>query len=361
MRASSLDLFGRQAQFQQLTQALVKDEDLLIAGVPGSGRRTLVRRAAEEINAKILEVDCIRATDSQRFLQLLCEGINHTFKSAASLAIVEEWLKGEAKELFIRTENRRIKPQHFTKVEEQWLAFKLLIELPQKIAEIIEWQIVVILHGFPHIRSWDRQGKWESFLRNEIQAQTAVSYVLVATIAEINLDTTKENNNLEIIKLTPVADEIVAAWVHEVLHQEGLMFDARSQALKIFLNAVQGHIGDATALVRRLCCLRVENQLISEKEIEQSIQELLSDLSTIFESVLILLPANQAHLLECLALDPTEKPQSGNYIKKHYLARGGSLQGAIAGLQHKGLIYGAELGYKIALPLFALWLRQRLS
>jgi hypothetical protein len=45
----------------------------------------------------------------------------------------------------------------------------------------------------------------------------------------------------------------------------------------------------------------------------------------------------------------------------HYLSRGSSLQGAIAGLQHKGLIYGAEQGYRLALPLFALWLRQRLS
>ena len=34
---------------------------------------------------------------------------------------------------------------------------------------------------------------------------------------------------------------------------------------------------------------------------------------------------------------------------------------AIAGLQNKGLIYVSEQGYRLALPLFALWLRQRLS
>ncbi|MEP0754729.1 hypothetical protein NDA03_21165 [Trichocoleus sp. Lan] len=32
---------------------------------------------------------------------------------------------------------------------------------------------------------------------------------------------------------------------------------------------------------------------------------------------------------------------------KHYLSRGGSLQGAIARLQHKGLIYGSEQGYLV--------------
>ena len=75
----------------------------------------------------------------------------------------------------------------------------------------------------------------------------------------------------------------------------------------------------------------------------------------------MLLPANQVHLLESLALDPTQKPQSRDYINKHGLSRGGSLQGALTGLQHKGLIYGAEQGYRLALPLFALWIRQRLS
>ena len=46
---------------------------------------------------------------------------------------------------------------------------------------------------------------------------------------------------------------------------------------------------------------------------------------------------------------------------KHGLSRGGSLQVSLTGLQHKGLIYSAEQGYQLALPLLALWLRQRLS
>ena len=98
--SSSLEIFGRQAQFQQITQALARDADLLITGVPGSGRRTLVRRAAQEVGAKTLDIDCIRATNSQRFVQLLCEGINKTFKSQASHEVVDKWLSQEGAELF---------------------------------------------------------------------------------------------------------------------------------------------------------------------------------------------------------------------------------------------------------------------
>jgi hypothetical protein len=88
---------------------------------------------------------------------------------------------------------------------------------------------------------------------------------------------------------------------------------------------------------------------------------LLAELATTFESLLVLLPASQAQLLESLALDPTDKPQSREYITKHSLSRGGTLQGALLGLQHKGSIYGTEFGYRLALALFALWLRQEIG
>lgn len=57
-------------------EILAADSDLLIAGVPDCGRRTLVRRAALEVGAIVLEVGCIRATDGERFVQLLGEAVS---------------------------------------------------------------------------------------------------------------------------------------------------------------------------------------------------------------------------------------------------------------------------------------------
>jgi hypothetical protein len=363
--SAPFELVGRQAQFQRITQVLARDGDLLIVGVPGSGRRTLVRRAAQEVGTQILEVDCIRVTDGQRFVQLLCESIDQTFQSAAARSPMPEWIEGKASGLFVLKDEasgrQRLKSIPAESQEQQWRAFEALLYLLQQLAESSGERVVLILQSFPHIRSWDRNGMWETFLRNEIQRQTQVSYVLVATIAETSLHPDEPGNNLEIVQLAPLSDDVVAAWVQAVLHGEGLTFDPRSQALELFVNAVQGHLGDASALVRRLKSVQVSDGLIRNEHVQQAIQELLADLSMVFESLLMLLPANQTHLLESLALDPTDKPQSRDYIHKHYLSRGGSLQGAIAGLQHKGLIYGVEQGYRLALPLFALWLRQRLS
>jgi hypothetical protein len=365
--STPFQLVGRQAQFQRITQVLAHEGNLLIVGVPGSGRRTLVRRAAREVGVKILEVDCIRVTDGQRFVQLLCESINQTFPTARDLALMGEWIERKAAELFVlENEGRgraqlKLKPIRAKSQEQQWQAFEGLLALLQELAKSSGGRVVLILESFPHIRSWDRHGVWEKFLRKEIERQTQVSYVLVATIAEISIHPDEPGTSLEIVQLAPLADDVVAAWAQEVLHNEGLTFDPRSQALELFVNAVQGHLGDASALVRRLKSVRVSDGLVHDWHVEQAIQELLADFSMVFESLLMLLPANQAHLLESLAVDPTDKPQSRDYIHKHYLSRGGSLQGAIAGLQHKGLIYGSEQGYRLALPLFALWLCQRLS
>lgn len=357
--STPLELIGRSAQFQRIVEILAADGDLLIAGVPGCGRRTLVRRAAQEVGAIVLEIDCIRATDGNRFVQLLAEAI-----SQFEQELIQEWIVKSAGESFVfnpEASSGKLKLLRSLNQKQLWQAFETLLHLPQLLAESMGKRVVLILQGFPHIRSWDRNGLWETTLRREIKQQTEVSYVFITTIAETSSHADETTYPLEIVSLAPLADDVLAVWAREVLHAEGLTFDSRSPALDLFLEAVQGHFGDAMALIRRLKTLRQPDGLIRVQQVQQGINELLKDLSSVFESLLMLLPASQVQLLECLALDPTEKPQSREYIIKHGLARGGSLQGALTGLQQKGLIYGSKQGYRLALPLLALWIRQRLT
>jgi len=354
--STSIEIIGRSAQFQQIVEVLARDGDLLIAGVPGCGRRTLTRTAALEVGAIALEVDCIRAITARQFIQLLAEAISQNFDST----LLQTWIDTIAKDLFtvhIADNSTHLKLAPAVTPKQLWQAFERLIQLPQLLAEVVNKRIVLILQSFPHLRSWDRNSEWENTLRREIKLQTRVSYVLIATIAEI-MHT--EDYPREVVELTPLADDVLAVWAREILHTQGLIFDSRSPAINIFIDAVQGHIGDAMTLIRRLVSRRTDG-FIRDEQVHQAIQGLLQDLSITFESLIMLLPASQVQLLECLALDPTSKPQSREYIQKHGLSRGGSLQGALIGLQQKGLIYSAEQNYRLALPFFALWLRQRLS
>ncbi len=85
------ELVGRQAELNQVCHILASDGDLLLAGVPGSGRRTLLHWAAQTVGARVIEIDCLRATDSSRFLQLLAEGITTVFRAPAELAFIQRW------------------------------------------------------------------------------------------------------------------------------------------------------------------------------------------------------------------------------------------------------------------------------
>lgn len=383
-------LIGRQKELQQVSQILAMDGDLLLAGVPGSGRRTLLRHAAQIVGARVIEIDCLRATDSNRFLQLLAEGIITTFQAAAELALMQQWSQEQPITLET-TANGQARLVWHSAPKDEWLLFQSLLALPQALAEWLDCRVVLVFLNFAHIRSWDRLGKWQRYLRQEIQQQAQVSYALIATVAESWV----QDSKVQIVFLGPLEDAALCPWIVAAMAAEGLQFESESQALELFLTVVQGHIGDAIALARRLWLdhrafenwrvpvdafsseysisklKRAETDLSAQSQgkaqtldayhVYRSTLALVQDLSLTFESLILLLPPSQVRVLESLALDPTDSPHSREYIQKHQLSRGGGLQGALASLEQKGLVYGPDYGYRITMPLLAFWLKHHLA
>lgn len=365
-------LVGRQVELRQMIQILTSDDDLLVAGVPGSGRRTLVRWAAQRIGAHVIEIDCLRATDPSRFLRLLAEGILSAFDKPAERVLIQRWSINYPVILEQPDNGRPRLVWHLEKGEE-WTLLQVLLALPQVMAEWLDCRVVVMFQNFLHIRSWDRSGKWEHYLCQEIDQQTRVSYALIATTAE----SLPQTNTLQVVTLPPLPDDAIAPWIVEAMQAEGMKFE--KDALALFLQYVQGHFGDAIALARRLCldlrALLGQDILLPKQEstnlpswieiqahhVHRTTLMLVEDLSLTFESLILLLPPSQVRVLESLALDPTDSPHSREYIQKHQLSRGGGLQGALASLEQKGLVYGPHHGYRITMPLLAFWLRQRLG
>lgn len=369
-------LVGRETELCQIRQILAEDEDFLLVGAPGIGRRTLIRAAAQEVGAKVLEIDCLRTTSANRFLRLLADSILEVFSSSAELEFIRDWSNQHP---LVLEENLSQRPRlvwHLSAGKE-WGLFQTLLALPQLMAEWLGCRVVIVFLNFPHIRSWDRTGKWEDYLRQEIQQQSRVSYALVTTVVE----PWAQHSNLHIISLAPLDDAVMQAWIRPAMATEGLQFDEDSQALTLFLSIVQGHTGAAISLARRIWLDRhifigsqaawdiaaksapnlALDSMIETHHVHRSTLALIEDFSTTFESLILLLPPSQVRVLESLALDPTDKPQSREYIQKHQLTRGGGLQGALASLEQKGLLYGPQYSYRVALPFLAFWLKQRLS
>lgn len=351
----------REAELDLVTSLLQKDSDFVVTGVPGIGRRSLIREAAKQVGCRCLEIDFLRCRNAGQFLRFLADAIAQAFAEPDELAKIQEWSLNQPLTLdqTLASQARLVWPTHPGK---EWPLFAGLLTLPQYLAEWLNCQVVIVFHNFPHIRSWDRRGKWETHLRQEIQQQNRVSYALIATVAEPWMLASQ----LPVIALAPLADPELRPWITESMATAELTFDAESQALELYLNYVQGHVKDAIALAQRiwLDCAALSAQqstgLIQAHQVHSSMLGLVQDMSVTFEALLLLLPPTQARVLESLALDPTDSPQSSAYIKKHQLSRGGGLQGALNSLEQKGLIYGPQFSYRIALPLLNFWLKQRL-
>jgi hypothetical protein len=366
-------LIGRAPELRRISQILIEDDDFLLVGAPGIGRRTLIRAAAQQVGANVIEIDCLRTTSANRFLRLLADSIVDSFSSPTALALLEQWTHSHP--LVLEQTAPRSRLVWHVPPGKEWQLFQTLLALPQMMAEWLNCRVVMVFLNFPHIRSWDRTGKWEEYLRQEIQQQSRVSYALVATVAE----PWAQSSDLPIISLAPLDDATMQSWIVTAMATEGLQFDRETQALQLFLTIVQGHTGDAVNLARRiwLDChafndVQLEGQrpllkpdavpvLVKAHHVHRSTLALVEDLSNTFESLILLLPASQVRVLESLALDPTDKPQAREYIQKHQLSRGGGLQGALASLEQKGLLYGPEHDYRVASPFLAFWLRQRLG
>jgi hypothetical protein len=223
--------------------------------------------------------------------------------------------------------------------------------------------VAIVLHNFTHIRSWDRKGLWEEYLRREIQLQSRVSYVLIATVPEPWM----HKLSLQVVELSPLSNAEICEWLEPILQAKDLQFDPDTTALSLFTEYIQGNISDAIALIGRIWLnYLIEKEvgsvfLIQPYYVHHNMLALIEDLSPTFESLIMLLPPTQVRVLESLAIDPTVSPHSREYIQKHQLSKGGSLQGALDSLEQKGLVYGAKYGYRIALPTLQFWLKQRLG
>jgi len=353
-------LICREAELDLVGALLRTDSDFVVTGVPGIGRRTLIRTAAKQEGCRSLEIDFLRCRNAGQFLRFLADGLTSAFSEPDELARIQQWSLNQPLTLdqTLSSRARLVWPKT---VGKEWPLFEGLLALPQQLAEWFNCQVVIVFYNFPHIRSWDRQGKWETYLRQEIQQHSRVSYALVATVAEPWMYASQH----PVIALAPLSDSELQPWIIGSMANAGLKFDLESNALELFLSYVQGHVKNAITLAQRiwLDCSAIEQPvpgLIQAHQVHSSMLSLVHDMSVTFEALLLLLPPTQARVLESLALDPTDSPQANAYIKKHQLSRGGGLQGALTSLEQKGLIYGPQFGYRIALPLLDFWLKQRL-
>lgn len=317
---------AREAEFQRIHQILAQEGDFLLVGAPGTGRQLLLREAARAANARVLEIDCLRSANAHQFLRLLANSITDCFRAPEEIALLQAWAVNYPITVEVSLGVRAQIVWH-TPAGKEWPLFEALLALPQFIAGKLDCRMVIALQNFSHLRSWDRQGKWGDYLKQAGQRHTQVSYALVTTVVE----PWASESPLPVIHLLPLDDGAIERWFVEAMEKQGLRVSKEDEAIALFLSYIQGHLGDAIALARRIWlhhnAYSYTDKTVCAHHIHRSMLALAEDMSVTFESLVMLLPPSQVRVLECLALDPTDSPQSRSYIKKHHLSRGEGYRG----------------------------------
>jgi AAA+ ATPase superfamily predicted ATPase len=96
---------------------------------------------------------------------------------------------------------------------------------------------------------------------------------------------------------------------------------------------------------------------VTEDDYIKGFQKTIEEESTVYEAMVQALSLQQIKLLSALALEPTEKPYSVDYMAKHGLGSVGGIQGALKRLLELDYVERKDNLLVIVDPVFAVWLR----
>lgn len=363
-----LEITERLREFNKIVELVATDEDLLITGAPGSGRSNLIQRVSETIGAFVIEIDCIRATSDASFVKLLAYAAIESMKlvdSSTTENLFEQNEVDERENICGCKQIDLLTAQFESNVE---ATFKLIISRIENFSLEQNKRTIIVLKQLSHIRSWDRSLEWEQYVRKEIKENPTVSYIVLETVAEIEnkrrnklVKHVYEQHTTDIVEIKPLRRSAVTFWLRETFRSLSIPANLSEDELQVFVEASDGHVASIRALFLQVKMMYEHSETtLSKSLLVEAKDMLLETLSTSYESLLLTLPNSQLQLIECLAIEPTAKPHRKDYIERHNLIRGGSLRGALEGLQRKGLIYGAEDEFRLTLPLFSEWIRRRI-
>ena len=103
----------------------------------------------------------------------------------------------------------------------------------------------------------------------------------------------------------------------------------------------------------------VEKEKVSEKNLQEGVNQLLAEETPLFEMMLQNLHPGQVSFLVALAKEPTGTPFNTDYLNAHNLGSLGGVQSAIKKLLLLDYIERTASSWKVVDPIFTLWLKRK--
>ena len=227
-----------------------------------------------------------------------------------------------------------------------------LLELPQRIAEQKDTQVVVMFDEFQNIASFDSEGLLET-MRSRFESHTDVSYVFAGSDGQTMHDMFEDREGpfykfAYKIELRPIsADEMERFLMVRFKSAGGRLAKDSAKRIVALSNGYPSH---AQRIAHELFHLSKEP---SRDDLDKAIRSVIKEQSQTYESIWEMMrsPLQRRYLI-ALVTEP-RVPHGADFIRRYDLKSRSHVQRIETQLEARGLIRDGE----VIDPLFVLWLR----
>lgn len=346
---------NREKELKTLIDALLSEENTLLYSPRRLGKSSLLKEALSRINGKRITIytDLWECLTEVEIAENLASGIiNAAFTKIEKAAAVLKELITSARPLLTLEKDGSIGLKLEFIEEEKTL--KETLSLIEKIAEKRKKKAIVVIDECQVIVEFEGH-RIEKIFRTVIQQQNMVTYVFSGSKqhvlqAMVNQKTRPFYRQLRPMTLSPIPIDAFTPFIKKGFSGVGKINDA---AIKEIYRFACGNPQRTQQICHFLFSKAQDGIKPSTDEVEKVAVELCLNLDKEFEDELDgIKNTRQRRILKSLAIDPTEKPLSAEFIQKYSLGPSSSVQTALKGLIEKGVL---DENYRFVDPLFKNW------
>jgi len=346
---------NRENELKILTNALFSGENMLLYSPRRLGKSSLLKEAILRIGNKRIAIyvdlwECL--TELEIAEKLATSIINSTFTKIEKAAKVLKELITSARPFLTWEKDGSIG----LKLEfvEKDKTLKETLTLIEKIAEKRKKKIIVVIDECQVITEFEGH-RIEKVFRTVIQQQRMVAYVFSGSKqhvlkAMINQKTRPFYRQLRSMTIGPISIEGFSPFIKKSFLKVGKIDDYTIQEIYHFACGNPQRTQQICHFLFSKACERIK---LTPKQVEMVVVELCLNLDKEFEDeVDSIKNKRQRRILKALAIDPTDKPLSSEFIQKYSLGPSSSVQTALKALIEKGVL---DEQYHFVDPLFKNW------
>ena len=347
----------RKQEFRDMTSDLASGQHIIMYSPRRYGKTSLILKVLKNMEQDYLTayIDLFEITSKQKFVEKYVNGVVPKGKIEEVAETVKKYLPGILPKITLG-ENISIEFEA-PKIEK---TIDEILDLPQKIANKKRKRMIVVFDEFQEIKRLGTEDM-ENIMRSKFQHHDMVSYVFLGSKRHL-FDEIFKDRNRPFFKFGKqmVLDKLPKDEFHTYI-KDG--FNATGKKIDdVHINKILSITNCHPYYTQQLAheIWNLSNLTVNEKDIENSIENVLRDQSYAYELIWDSLGNYSRSLLLGIAIE-NNNIYSMPFITKYNLNSATNVQKALQTLKKKELIEIKEEKHYIEDIFFEQWLKKRMS